>query len=53
MTKPKPPDQPKPPLSEYLTSEEIEALRRDKRELSEFYRDAFADLRPKPDSDKN
>jgi len=46
-------DEPNPPapaksmLTEWLTPEEIEALRQDAKEMSDFGRKAFSHLRPK------
>ena len=43
--KPAPP--PKKMLTEYLTPEELEDLRADAKRTSEYFRKAFAHLRPK------
>jgi hypothetical protein len=45
--KPAPP--PKKVLTEYLTAEELEDLHDDAKRNSEYFRKAFAHLRPKKD----
>jgi len=47
--KPNLPPPAKPMLTERLTPEEIEALRQDAKETSDFARNAFGHLRPKAD----